>query len=141
MIAVAALIVFAAIVVLRFMPGAKREARGTITYIDPADLTMSVEVIDPVRYFYLADDDSLRFAAGNHGQLGPGSATMPESSALLHSADHAGYNLRYASGPMAHPGHRDGRMDEPATKRRDRVSPGGEPRPSRAAGKQAAVFE
>jgi hypothetical protein len=31
----------------RFMRGAVHEAKGTITYIDPAERTISVEVIDP----------------------------------------------------------------------------------------------
>ena len=46
-IAVVAVIVLAAIVVPRFMPGATHEARGTITHIDPGERMISVEVIDP----------------------------------------------------------------------------------------------
>ncbi len=47
LIVVAALIVLAAIVVPRFMPGATHEAQGRITYIDPTERMISVEVTDP----------------------------------------------------------------------------------------------
>ena len=82
----------------------------------------------PVRYLYSAEVNSPRFAAGSPQRLGPGSGTMPVCTDLLHDAHHASYNLRHASEPMAHSGHRDSRMDEPATKRRHRVPTRREPR-------------
>ena len=82
----------------------------------------------PVRYLFSAEVNSPRFAAGSPQRLGPGSGTMPVCTDLLHDAHHASYNLRHASEPMAHSGHRDSRMDEPATKRRHRVPTRREPR-------------
>jgi hypothetical protein len=46
-IAVVVVSIGGAIVVPRFIPGATHEAQGTITYIDPEELTLSVEVVDP----------------------------------------------------------------------------------------------
>jgi hypothetical protein len=47
LIAIAAFVILAVIVVPRFMPAAPYEGQGRITSIDPAERTISVEVIDP----------------------------------------------------------------------------------------------
>jgi hypothetical protein len=46
-IAIGALVILAVIVVPRFMPVAPYEGQGRITSIDPAERTISVEVVDP----------------------------------------------------------------------------------------------
>jgi hypothetical protein len=46
-IAVVVVLIGGAIVVPRFISGATHEAQGTITYINPQELTLSIEVVDP----------------------------------------------------------------------------------------------
>ena len=64
---------------------------------------------------YSADTDSAHLCAAGQGKPGVASWTLPTCIDPLHILDPAVYNLRHASEPMAHPGHRDGGMDRPGS--------------------------